>query len=390
MKVLLIHNYYQYRGGEETYVQNITKLLRAYGHRVILYSKDSKRIKKRDKFLIALRLFWNSTTISEIADIVQKHHPNVAFVQNIYPLMGPTVYWALKRFNVPIIQRISNYRLVCPKTNLFRKGKICELCVGKKLFLPSIFFGCYNSSHIASLFFTLSFYFHMYIIKSFLHIGAYIFPSEFIKKYVTKSSIVPESKARVIQTFAFPTATRINTQIATKKRYFLYAGRLSEEKGILALINLFKSKQLEDLRLVILGDGPLKSAVISAIKDIPNISYKGNVAKDIVMSYLRDSHALVIPSLWFDVLPNIVLESFSVGTPVVAPNLGTFSTLITNGKNGYTYSHIEELKRILSEIASNRILLNKHEIIDASHDYLTPSLHYKQLMKTIYEICKTS
>ncbi len=44
MKILLIHNYYQYYGGEETYFHSVAKLLKQKGHEVKTYTKDSKNI----------------------------------------------------------------------------------------------------------------------------------------------------------------------------------------------------------------------------------------------------------------------------------------------------------------------------------------------------------
>ncbi|MCX6732993.1 MAG: glycosyltransferase family 4 protein [Candidatus Roizmanbacteria bacterium] len=386
MKILLIHNKYRYLGGEETYVQNISKLLRAEGHTIIQYSKDTKKASIKDKFLIVFYLFWNPSIMKDIKDLVQKKHPDVALVQNIFPLIGPTVYWALKKQGIPIIQRISNYRLVCPKTNLYRNSKVCELCVSKKIPYYSVLFGCYNQSRVSSLLFALSIYFHKYIIKSFQNVNIYIFPSNFIEKYIKKYFYIPESKSRVIKTFAFPLSNYEKVEKDTKFHYFLYAGRLSEEKGIKKLIEIFKLKRFENIHLIILGNGPLKNEVSSLIKNCSNVTYKGSLLRRRVMHYLENSLALIMPSLWFDVLPNVALESFSVGTPVIAPNLGTFSSLINDGRNGYKYKDVNDLKNILYKLNSGRFHIKKSIIRRASSAYLDTNSHYKQLFKIIAHV----
>lgn len=385
MRILLIHNRYRYAGGEETYTHNLTRLLRSHGHTVIRYEKDTGAVKKWQKPFIIFHFFWNFAAARQLDKLVTEKKPDVAFIQNLYPLLGPSVYWTLKRNRIPIIQHITNYRLVCPKTLLFRNNRICELCVSKKIPYPSVLYGCYNSSRFSSLVFTLSFAFHRYILNTFSLVDRYVFPTEFIRDYIATHFPVSKDRGKLLPTFTFPYKARLNSRVSAGP-YFLYAGRLSEEKGILKLINLFKTKGLRNCLLNIAGDGPLRNAVISSIKNHPNMVYRGTLSQTDVLTYMRGARAVIMPSLWYDVLPNVAMESFAAGTPLLAPHIGIFPHIIEQGKNGFTYRTDSELVTHIKTMSSQKKIHRKpQKPVDNDLDF-TPAHHYKVFMQTVHEI----
>ena len=163
MRILLVHNYYQQWSGEDTHFEVLIKLLKDKGNSVITYTKIVKTSKLCGIKLKRRLACFGTGVYDDITRLIEKHQPGVVQFQNIYPLISPSAYWACKRRGVPIVQRISNYRLMCPKGSLFRNNKICELCVNKSLPYPSIMYGCYHGSRLSSLFFTLAIFFHRFI-----------------------------------------------------------------------------------------------------------------------------------------------------------------------------------------------------------------------------------
>jgi len=303
MKILLIHNFYQYWGGEDTYVTSLKKLLEEKGNKVYLYSKDSKNIRTFwDKIKTAIGLFYNPWVEKELVKIIKEFKPDIAHFHNVYPLIGATAYLVVKKFNIPIIQHIHNYRFMCPKGLLFRNGKICELCLNKKFPFWAIFFGCYHQSRIASLFFSLAFFYHK-MIKTFDLIDKFIFPSEFTKDYYLKHLKIPKEK-----TFLLPYFVDIKPKKnkVKEKDYFLFVGRLSEEKGIIKFLEVFKT--LPKIKLVVIGDGPLKIKV-EEYRRYKNIIVKGHLPREEIYSYIQKAKAVIISSLWYEILPNTYLES---------------------------------------------------------------------------------
>ena len=121
--------------------------------------------------------------------------------------------------------------------------------------------------------------------------------------------------------------------------YYLYIGRLSEEKGIINLVNAWKKYVVthSDEWLYICGDGPEKDTldIILEYSKLPlNISILGPQPRDMVFKYISKAKAVVIPSIWYETGPLTMIESFSMGIPVICSNLGNMGYTIIEGENG--------------------------------------------------------
>lgn len=387
MRILLIHNFYQYWGGEDSYVTSLKELLEKKGHKVYLYSKDSKEIKTIwDKIRAAIGFFYNPWVEKELTKIIKEFKPDIAHFHNIYPLIGPTAYRVCKKFKIPIIQTAHNYRFMCPKGILFRRGKICEFCVKKKFTYPSILYGCYHQSRFASAVFSCSFLFHQ-LIKSFDLIGAFIFPSEFTRKYYVKNLNLPLSKSYVIPYFV--NIDRKSISKGKKGDYFLFVGRLSEEKGIIQLLNVFVT--LPQLKLIVIGDGPLRKEVLKN-KRYNNIIIKDFLSKKEIYNYMAKALATIIPSLWYETGPLVMIESFAFGTPVIVPELGVFKHVVIEKKTGIFYrcDDYKNLKSKLTNFSQHRQLtknINKQTRREYEIKY-TSNYHYNSLIR-IYKSLRT-
>ncbi|MEK7597043.1 MAG: glycosyltransferase family 4 protein [Patescibacteria group bacterium] len=368
MKILLIHNYGQYRGGAETYFESLSKQLKAKGHRVITYAQDSRKIKTLfDKITTAIGMFYSSKTKKELEELIEKEKPDVAQILNIYPLISATIYWVLKKHKIPIIQRIQDYRYFCPKATLFRNQKICELCLTKRFKYPSVIYGCYQSSRLSSLIFSLSFYFHQ-LIGSYQFIDKYIFPTKFVRDFYIKNGKIKKEKTIIIPTFTDINQSKSKGLISLKnKNNFLFFGRLSEEKGIIKLLQVFK--KLPKIRLTVIGDGPLKNE-IQQYSRYKNITIIGFQPRNIILEYIRQAKAVIIPSLWYDVMPNVLIESISQGTPVIVPKFGVFPELVKEN-DGFFYEQddFDNLKSIIIQINRRKKLelINNHRFIPERH-----------------------
>jgi glycosyltransferase involved in cell wall biosynthesis len=366
MKILLIHNFYQYWGGEDGYVTSLKKLLEEKGNKVYLYSKDSKNIKTFwDKIKATIVLFYNPWIEKELVKIIREFKPDIAHFHNVYPLIGATVYRVVKKFNIPIVQHIHNYRFMCPKGLLFRNGKICELCLNKKFPFWAIFFGCYHQSRIASLFFSLTFFYHK-MIKTFDSIDKFIFPSEFTRDYYLKNLKIPKEKTFFLPYFVDIKPTKKKVK---EKDYFLFVGRLSEEKGIIQLLEVFKT--LPRIKLVVIGNGPLKGQV-EEYRRYKNIIIKGYLPREEIYSYIKKANAMIISSLWYEVLPNVYLESIFQNTPVFIPDNENFRRIEENNNLviKYKFGNFEDLKRkikIFKKYSFKRLLVDLEKYSKINH-----------------------
>lgn len=378
MRILLVHNYYQYWGGEDTYFESLKKLLKRKGHTVITYTKTSKDIKTIfDKIKVAIGMFWNQETKKELTYIIKKNKPDVAHFHNVYPIISPTAYWICKKYRVPIIQHIHNYRLICPSGTLYRAGEICKLCVGRKFPLYSIIYGCYHRSRLASLFFSLSFFFHQ-LINSFQLIDKFIFPSDFSKDYCQKYLSILKEKTAVVRYFASSDTKYKKTK---KENYFLYVGRLTEEKGTLSLLDIIS--KLPHIKLVVVGNGPLRERILS-YKSNSNIVYKNFLTRKKIYSIMKKALCVIIPSKWYETGPIVLIESLLNGTPVLVPHIGAFLEQIIEKKTGFFFKPFDliDLKNkllLLWKKKSNLIKMSEKARRLYRNNY-TEEIHYKNIM----------
>lgn len=362
MRILLIHNYYRWWGGEDNYFESLKKLLGKKGHKVFIYTKDNKNIKSiLDTIKTVFGMFWNQQTEKEIEKIIKIYKPQIAQIQNIYPLISPTVYRVLKRNKIPIIQRISNPRLIYIKDSL----------------------NYYKNSKIASLFFTASIFYHK-LIGSYNKIDYLLFPTDNTKNILN----IKEKKTIVIPTFSLEPR---NISKIKKSGYFVFVGRLSEEKGIIPLLEIFK--QLPIIKIIIIGDGDLKNKLVSKYKE-KNIIFKGNQKKKIILNYLSNAMATIIPSEKYDVLPNVLIESYSVGTPVIGPEHGSFLNLIKSNKTGlfYKFQNYNDLKKKIIFVYSNKQKMKSMGIL-AKEEYLqkySSSKIYTKLINSYSKVIKNT
>ena len=149
MRILIAHNAYQQKGGEDSVVETEATLLRSHGNEVAVYSRHNDDINGMSRIDLARQTLWSSRTERDIAKWVADFRPDVIHAHNTFPLISPSLYLAADRANVPLVQTLHNFRLFCPQAMLLREGKVCEDCLGK---LPwrGVVRGCYRGSQTQS------------------------------------------------------------------------------------------------------------------------------------------------------------------------------------------------------------------------------------------------
>ena len=130
-------------------------------------------------------------------------------------------------------------------------------------------------------------------------------------------------------------------------KVLLFTGRLSQEKGCLDLIPIFKNVQKchPNLRLVFAGTGPLEETLK---KELPEATFLGWVNKSRLPYIYSAADLLLLPSK-FDTFSCVVLEALSCGLPVIAYKSKGPKDIINHGENGYLANGKNEMvKYILS------------------------------------------
>lgn len=379
MRILLVHNYYRFRGGEAVYFESLTKLLKSRGHKVHIWTKDNTQIgdSVSKKVKIASGMFWNREVEKDLSSVIQKFKPDIAHFNNIFPLITPTAYYVCNKLGVPVVQTVHNFRYLFPKSLLLRRGEICELCLDKRFVYPVFLHGCYSESLPYTLINSTSRILHQ-VFGSFEKADAFIFPSKFAKNYYLKNAGIDSKKAHMIPNFV---DIKRKESTSKKENYFLYVGSLAEHKGIIGLLNAFAT--LENEKLVVIGDGPLRKE-IDKYKKYKNIEIKGPLPKNEVYQYMEKAQFIIIPSRCYEIMPTVLVESFAQGTAVIAPNQGVFKELIKDGEAGllYNYKDPKALRSTVAKTAKDKKLTEKMSTL-ALKEYrknYSKASYYKKLL----------
>lgn len=392
LKILIVHNEYQFRGGEETYVSAHTELLANQGHQLQIAIKSNLELQQSSPVQLvksALDSAWNLQSQAEIDRAISEFFPDLVHVHNFFPLWSPAIHHTAKKRNIPTIQHLHNYRLGCLNACLFRNNQVCELCVGKNPW-QGLRYRCYRDSLPASLAVWYMLTVNRWRKTWSRDVSCLLTPSQFSAQKLIEIGL-PADKMRVLPNFVSDPLEGLQTSSdLNSPPTFLFVGRLSAEKGIMNLLSAWSFVSELDWRLQIVGEGLLLPDIQRFIqeKSLTNVQLLGHKPKPEVQTLIQTAHVVVVPSICYETFGLSTIEAWGNGKPVIVSDIGALRELVEDGVNGFRVSPydrqawVERLTwcgRHLSELAKMGI--------KARSSYLagyTPQVHYAQLLK-IYE-----
>ncbi len=330
MRILGVHNRYQIRGGEEECYEAEVELLRQHGHHVDLYEENNDSISQATKLTLAAQTVWSKKTYQTIRQSLSQNHYDIVHVQNFFPLISPSIYYAAKAEGIPVVQTLHNYRLVCPNGLFFRQGQVCESCVGKPIPYPGIMHGCYRENRIASAGVAAMLSAHRAINTWHSKVDRYIALTEFARQKFIEGGL-SANKIVVKPNFVAPEPSVGNG----KGNYALFVGRLSVEKGLDTLLAAWRQLNVS-FPLKVVGDGPLSTLVTEAAQQQSHIEWLGRRPMAEVHQLMGEAKFLIFPSKWYETFGRVAVEAFATGTPVIASKIGAITEIV---KSGYTGLH---------------------------------------------------
>lgn len=388
--ILIVHNYYQVPGGEDTVVANEKRMLEENGHNVILYERDNSELKTYSvarKMLLPITTIFNLKTYNDIRKIILKHRIDVVHVHNTFNIISPAVYYAGVSMKVPVVQTVHNFRLMCPGATFYRNNNVCEECCEKGLFC-SVKYGCYRGSKIQTLACAIGTQIHRFTgIYKKIH---YICLTEFNKRKLLQQGQIADKQISIKPNFGRENGNII--PFSKRKSQIVYVGRLDELKGIKILLKTWKrieeSSSAGDLELVVCGTGPLFDWCADYISknSLSKIVLKGHLPNAEAIKLIGESKAIILPTQWYEGFPMTIIEAASVGTPVIGSDIGNVGSVIQNGVNGYKFAPNDdkELQRII--LTENLDLVDN--VYALFREKYTKEVNYQQLLNCYREARK--
>lgn len=331
MRILMLHNRYLERGGEDTSFRMEAELLRSNGCEVVTYEENNTRVKDIGRARTAMGSIWSPYSYRKVREILRNDHFDVMHVQNFFPLISPSVYYAAAREGVAVVQSLRNFRLTCLPGTLSRNGGVCEDCVGKAVPWPGVLHGCYRGSVVGS-----------FAVASMLTVNkgigtwrdkvdAYIALTQFSREKFLEAGL-PADKVHIKSNSIHPTP-----EVGPGGGGFgLFIGRLAPEKGVDTMLNAWRRLD-GDIPLKIVGTGPMMSEVERRAEQDGNVEVLGWQEPSDVMELLGQAEYLIFPSEWYEGCPRVIIESLAKGTPVVAAGLGAAAEMIEDGRTGFMF-----------------------------------------------------
>jgi glycosyltransferase involved in cell wall biosynthesis len=332
MRIIVVHNHYQLRGGEDESYQAETSMLCEAGHDVIRFTEHNNRVKKLGNVGTAMRAVWSQEAYRHTRDLIKANKADILHVQNFFPLISPSVYYAARAEGIPVVQSLRNYRLLCPNAIFFRDGQVCERCLGKLVPWPGVVHACYRGSSDATAVVTAMITIHRLAHTWTDQVDLYIALTEFARAKFIEGGL-PSEKIVVKPNFVHPDPG------AGEHRggYALFVGRLSVEKGIPTLLRAWKHVG-RGRRLLIVGEGPLEKTVREAEAAETGIEYLGRRPAREVYGLMADAELLILPSEWYETFGRVAVEAFGTGTPVIAANIGAVAELVDHERTGLLFA----------------------------------------------------
>ena len=380
--ILIVHNYYQIPGGEDTVVANEKGMLEKHGHKVILYSRNNAELKQMSKIRILFLPFttvFNLRTYKEIKKQIRRENIDVVHVHNTLNLISPAVYYAARSMKVPVVQTVHNFRLLCPGATFYRDGHICEDCVKNGL-KCAVKYSCYRDSKAQTLVCAISTWLHR--TTGIYGKINYICLTQFNKDKLLQLKYIKPERVFVKPNFV----ENNNSFIPEEERLnqLVFVGRLDKLKGVDILFEAWKRMGEGAIKLIVCGMGPMEEWCKLFIKEnVVNIEMRGFVSNDEALKIIANSKALVLPTQWYEGFPMSIVEAFSVGTPVICSDLGNAGSVVEEGITGFKfgYDSIESIMLAIDKMRDKP--LNKEKIKKIYEIKYSENANYK-ILNDIY------
>ncbi len=413
MKILLVNYRYFISGGPEKYMFNIKNMLEENGHKVIPFSVHSNKnieteyskyfvepiggrdatyfeeCKKTPKVIAQMltRSIYSREVEKAIKKEIKEEKPDLVYIIHFVNKLSPSVIFGAKEMGVPVILRLSDYFMLCPRFDFIYRKKPCEECLTKG-YRMCIKRRCVKNSLFASTVRVLSMKVHK-LIKVYEKVDAFVTPSGFLRQKLIDNGF-DKNKINCIPTFTFSKTDIGEQEIGS---YGLYFGRITEEKGVSTVVKAYE--KLPDHYVKIMGNDSTEEAarLKNYIKEkrIKNVEFVGFKSGAELEEIIKKARFTLIPSIWYDNLPNTALESFQYSKPVIASNIGSLPELVRDGVNGYLFEAgnvkdlMEKIRVLDSDLMVEKMGYESRRCLD---ERFSPEAHYQTLMNLFEEQLK--
>lgn len=404
MRILLINRSHSIIGGAERVYLNTGTLLEEMGHEVQYFSvveKDTlpttylkyfiKTTNKREadfftKLKGAKDYVYNQKAYLSLSKLIEECKPDIAHIHLFCGGLSSSILKALKKYNVPIVHTVHDYRLLCP-ANVFlnSNNEICEKCINKSYIQCSLK-TCVDGNFFFSTMASLETYLRKYIINPIDYVDHFIFVSRFSQmKHIEFDQRFKYKSSHLFNFTEFPAANELEKSYNS---YYLYFGRLSKEKGIKTLL---KAAESTGITLKIVGTGPLFDEISDYSKTHTNIHVLGHQLGESLKTLINRASFIVVPSEWYENNPMTVIEAFALGKPVIGARIGGIPEIISDNETGFLFESRNSDDLISSIQKAKELNINEYNQMSSkarlfAENKFSTDTHYQRLIQIYNQV----
>jgi glycosyltransferase involved in cell wall biosynthesis len=377
MRILVAHNAYLYRGGEDTVVEAEIALLQRHGHEVMLYRRDNADLDALPRWQAAVDSVWSKRTVMEVGRLLGSFRPHLIHAHNTFPLISPSLYGVAEQLGIPVVQTLHNFRLLCPQAMLMRNGRYCDDCVGRWPW-RAVLHRCYRGSLTQSAVSAGMVSGHRMLGTWRDRVRRYIVLNQMCREIFIRGGLPPDKlciKPNFVEAIGVPGEH--------VRHGGLFIGRLVPEKGLLTLVQAIRQKPVT--RIEVCGSGPLQAT----IEQSQGLDYIGFEQGEALRTRIASAEFLVMPSTGIESFGLAAIEAFACGTPVIASRHGGLREIVEHGRNGLlvTPGNADELADAIAYAVANPMQMRRMGL-EAYQTYLaryTPERNYTALMDIYHQ-----
>ena len=343
MKILMVNKFLYPRGGSESYMLSLGEHFEKLGHKVEYFGMyDEKNTvgnssslyttnmdfhsKGISRFFYPFRIIYSREAKKKIIRVIDNFKPDIIHLNNINFQLTPSIIYGAKKRNIPVVQTVHDYQMICPNHLLynFSKNEPCEKCVNGSA-INCIKNNCIHNSKVKSILGVIEAKLYSFL-NTYKKVDLYVCPSKFLENKLLSAKKFYKGKTLTIHNFI--DKNRFSKTDNNTEAYIVFVGRLSKEKGI---DNLLKTAELlPEYNFVVAGGGPEEDAV----KNCENIKFAGFLTGDKLTHIMGSAKLLILPSVCYENCPLSILESHCLGVPVITMNKGGMAELVKDKING--------------------------------------------------------
>ncbi|MDD0810222.1 glycosyltransferase family 4 protein [Curvibacter sp. RS43] len=399
MNLLNINNYHYRRGGSDVMYFEHASIMQEEGWACAYFSmKHPNNIESpwstnfieeleyghdyglTRKAVSAMKVIYSWEAKSKLKKLLSDFRADIAHLHCIYHHITPSIIPLLEDRGVPIVMTAHDLKIACPAYKMLNKNGVCERCVGGS-YLNLIKNKCIHDSYLQSTLIAIESSVHRYL-KSYQSINKIIAPSKFYKEKFIQAGY-SEQQIVYIPNFV---DTPLTVDSLVFGEYYLYFGRLSNEKGILTLVKAFENSRV---KLKIVGGGPMANELKEFIGSGQyNVELCGHKTGLELTEIIKGSRAVILPSEWYENAPMSVLESFSLGKPVIGSRIGGIPEMVQDGLTGFLFEsgNKQDLSNVI--IKFNSLSLGEYLYMGSNcRDLISQSFSkqaYKNRIRDLY------